>query len=251
MATIAAVDQPVRLEAELDEPLSRWLWLVKWLLLFPHHVALLCLWAAFLVVSVIAFFVTLFTGRYPRALFNFTTGVARWTWRVAYYSYAALATDRYPPFSLGVAPGYPTRVDIAYPRLLPRGLRLVIWWLRATPQYALVALCLLSFRICWWIGGLTALLAEVALVVLVFTGPGGILLFTGRYPQRQFAWIIAFDRWMLTVFAYAFLMTTAYPPFRMDKGGIETGASGKPAARRRFAVRRPRRGGIAPLRGAR
>ncbi|MFI2206126.1 hypothetical protein ACH47Z_36245 [Streptomyces sp. NPDC020192] len=155
--------------------------------------------------------------------------MVRWTWRVAYYSYAALATDRYPPFTLGTAPGYPTRLHIPYPERLPRGPALVKRWLRATPQYFLIAISLFSFRICSWLGGIPALLAEVALVLLILTGPAGVLMVTGRYPQRQFDWIIRFDRWVLQVFAYAFLLTTAYPPLWMERAR----AAPSPRTRRR------------------
>ncbi len=115
--------------------MSRWLWLVKWLLALPHAVVLALLWIAFGVLSVVAFFAILITGRYPHAIFTFNLGVLRWTWRVAYYTYGALGTDRYPPFTLGEAPDYPASLDVAYPEHLSRGLVLVKWWLLALPHY--------------------------------------------------------------------------------------------------------------------
>jgi hypothetical protein len=79
--------------------LNQWLPLVKWFLAIPHYVVLIFLWIAVLVVTFIAWVAILFTGRYPRAMFDFVEGVVRWEQRVIAYS-LLLVTDRYPPFTL-------------------------------------------------------------------------------------------------------------------------------------------------------
>jgi Domain of unknown function (DUF4389) len=81
--------------------LNRWLPLVKWLLAIPHFLVLIFLWIAVLVVTFIAWVAILFTGRYPRAIFDFVEGVVRWEQRVIAYS-LLLVTDRYPPFRLAL-----------------------------------------------------------------------------------------------------------------------------------------------------
>ncbi|MCX4572716.1 DUF4389 domain-containing protein [Streptomyces sp. NBC_01571] len=205
-------DNPVRVNARLDDPLSRWLWPAKWILAVPHYVLLFLLWIAFTVVSVIAFFAILLAERYPRTLFDFNLGVLRWTWRVAYYSYGALGTDRYPPFSLGEEPQYPARLDIAYPERLSRGLVLVKWWLLATPHYVVIGFFLGGPRLGVWYGGLIPVLTIIAAVTLAFTG---------RYPKDLYDLVLGLNRWALRVAAYATLMTDSYPPFRLDVGGSE------------------------------
>jgi Domain of unknown function (DUF4389) len=211
-----AAAYPVRVDGTLDRHLSRWLWLVKWFLAIPHYVVLAFLWLAFAVLSVVAFFAILFTGRYPRAIFDFNVGVLRWTWRVQYYSYAALATDRYPPFSLHDDPAYPARLQVEYPQRLSRGLVLVKWWLLAIPHYLVVGLFVGGTYVVWHFGG--GLIGVLVLIAAV------IVAVTGSYPEPVFDFVLGMNRWVLRVAAYAALMTDRYPPFQLDMGGTDPGS---------------------------
>jgi hypothetical protein len=95
-------EQSVHLEIDypdVEQDLNRWMPLVKWFLAIPHYIVLAVLGAVAAVVVVIAWFVILFTGRYPRSLFDYVVGVARWSLRVQAYMFL-LVTDQYPPFSL-------------------------------------------------------------------------------------------------------------------------------------------------------
>ena len=218
---------PVRVDASLDAP-SRALWLVKWLLLVPHLIVLVFLWVAYWVVGVIAFFAILFTGRYPRSLFDFNVGVLRWSWRVHYYGYGANGTDRYPPFTLDEVPDYPAHLDVAYPERLSRGL-IFVKWLLAIPHYLVLAIFVGGGL--WlgtrggtgngWDNGWTAGGGLVGLLVLV---AAVVLLFTGRYPEPLYDFVMGMDRWALRVAAYTALMTDSYPPFRLDVGGTDPGS---------------------------
>ena len=95
-------EQAVRVDIvypDAENDLSRWLPLVKWLLAIPHYIVLVFLYIAAAVVVIVAWFAILFTGSYPRGMFDFVVGVLRWSLRVAAYAFL-LVTDRYPPFSL-------------------------------------------------------------------------------------------------------------------------------------------------------
>jgi hypothetical protein len=236
MSAVSA--HPVRVEGRLDPELSRWLWLVKWLLAIPHFIVLVFLFLAFVLLTIVAFFAILVTGRYPRSIFDFNVGVLRWGWRVAFYSYGALGTDRYPPFTLAPVPDYPASVEVPYPEQLSRGLVLVKWWLLALPHYLVLSVFLGGGGFAWkggWDGGGDEWRrgGGPGLIILLVLFAAIALLFTTRYPRGIFEFVMGLNRWVFRVVGYAALMTDAYPPFRLDQGGEEAGASapeGAPAA---------------------
>ena len=209
---------PLRLTGALAPRLSRALWLVKWLLTIPHYLVLIPLWIGFALVSVVAFFAILFTGRYPKGLFDFNVGVLRWTWRVGFYSYSALGTDKYPPFTLKDVPDYPARLEMDYPESLSRGLVLVKWWLLAVPHYLVLGVFVGA---AWAATDSGWMFGSGGLVGLLVLFAGVVLLFTGRYPKSLYDFVLGMNRWCFRVAAYAALMTDAYPPFRLDMGGDE------------------------------
>jgi hypothetical protein len=219
---MSSITYPVRVRGQLDVSPSRWLWLVKWLLALPHFVVLAFLWIAFVVLSVVAWVAIVATGQYPRRIFDFNVGVLRWTWRVQYYSYGALGTDQYPPFSLGEEPDYPATLDIVYPGRLSRGLALVKWWLLAIPHYLVAGVFLGGGA--WVIAGAhdgDQRFVGIGLIGTLVLIAGVALAATGRYPKGIFDLVLGLNRWVLRVAAYAGLMTDQYPPFRLDLGGDE------------------------------
>jgi len=192
-------------------------------LAIPHYLVLAFLWLAFGVTTVIAGFAIVFTGRYPRPLFDFNVGVLRWNWRVGFYVYAALGTDRYPPFTLART-DYPADFDVAYPEHLSRGLVLVKWLL-AIPHLIIVFLIAGVILPYWWtdydwssgfqpIGGYSVL---NLLVVIA----GFFMLITGQHPRAMFDLLLGINRWLYRVLTYLAFMHDAYPPFRLDQGQYE------------------------------
>jgi hypothetical protein len=204
---------------------------------------LLFLYVAVFFTTIIAGFAILFTGRYPRGLFDFAVGVLRWSWRVGFYAYSALGTDKYPPFTLAKT-DYPADFDIAYPERLSRGLVLVKWWLLAIPHYVIVGIIVggtwgwnrVAGDYPWrgseaedlrgyaeahytWSDSAPGLLGILVLIAAI------ILLFAARYPQGLFNLVIGLNRWIFRVHAYTGLLTDKYPPFRLDQGSFEPTAA--------------------------
>ncbi len=183
---------PAALEISYPQELNRWLPLVKWLLAIPHYIVLSFLGLAAFFVLVYAWFVTIFTGHWPRGAFDFVVGVLRWSYRVS--AYVLLMTDAYPPFSLEDDPQYPVRLDIAYPEQHIEWWRPIVQWLLAIP-YVIVA-------------GIIYYVTLAMAVVAFFT-----VLFTKEIPRGVFELMMPGFRWNLRGTAYSCFMTDRYPPW--------------------------------------
>lgn len=217
---VGAGPDPLRLTGLPDPQVSRAMWLIKWLLAIPHYIVIALLWFALVVTTIAAGLVVLFTGRYPRSWFMYSVGVLRWNWRVGFYAYSVLGTDRYPPFSLAPA-DYPAELDVAYPERLSRGLVLVKWWLLVIPHLLIVGILTgggAALTSASEYGGAEWNISLVGLLVLI-AAIG--LLFTGRYLPGLFDLIVGLNRWVYRVGSYVLLLRDEYPPFRLDQGPEE------------------------------
>ena len=148
-------DDPVRVRSAIDAP-SRRLWLVKWCVLaVPHYPILIGLYLLYPLVTIAAGIAILFTGRYPRPLFDFNVGVLRWSWRLMNYRFPMNSTDKYPPFTLASVPDYPADLEVDYPESLTNRAVLLQRWLLGLPQIILCwalepflqALCVVNARV--------------------------------------------------------------------------------------------------------
>jgi len=221
---------PLRLEGTFDQATSRWLWIIKWLLIIPQVIVLFVLGVGLVLSWIATFFAILITGRYPRGLFDYNVGVLRWSWRVTFYGLGLFATDRYPPFTLQDKADYPAHLDVAYPENLNRWLVLVKWFL-AIPHLIVVGIlaggssAATAQRNGWSSGSAIGLITILALVAVV------VLAFNGNYPRQVFNLLMGLHRWVFRVYAYMMLMTDEYPPFRLDSGGNDpASAPGSPSA---------------------
>ncbi len=215
---------PLALTGHLAHRHSRWLWLFKMFTAIPHFVVLFGLWIAFIVLTLIAGVAILFTGRYPRALFDLNVGILRWNWRVGFYGWAMIATDQYPPFTVARV-GYPAELEVAYPEKLSRGLVLVKWLL-AVPHLIIVGLIvgnIMLYPIAALndLGGDVQFIGGYSMLNLLVVLAGFFLLVTGTYPSSYFDFLMGINRWTHRVLVYVALMTDDYPPFRLDAGASD------------------------------
>ena len=192
-AVAGAPGYPLRFDIEYPEQLSRWLIFVKWLLPIPHFLILYALSAVANVITFIAFFAILFTGRYPRGLFDFVVNIYRWQENV--FAYYALFRDEYPPFSWE-AGKYPVTFEVDYPESLSRWM-IFVKWLLAIPHIIVLLFLYIVALVVW--------------VIVWFA-----ILFTGRFPRGLFDFLVGVSRWRLRVNPYALLLLRDdYPPFSL------------------------------------
>ena len=201
-------EYPVRVDALYQDRYHRWLPLVKWLLAFPHYVVLLFLVIGVFFAKLAAFFAVLFTGRYPRGIFDFVVGVLRWSWRVNAYVY--LLRDEYPPFTLEPDTTYPASLEIDYPEDGIDNWRPLVQWLLVLPYLIVV-----------W---LLNIVARVFVFIGIF-----VILFTEELPKGMFTLILASSRWGVRGAAYSMFMVDRYPPFDFDELTAEPDRPASPA----------------------
>lgn len=191
--TATAASYPLRYDVEYPERLSRWKIFVKWLLAIPHFIVLYILGLVAYLLTVVAWFAILFSGRYPQALFNFVVGVLRWSANVN--AYILLMRDEYPPFTMETG-RYPVTLEVDYPERLSRWL-IFVKWLFVIPNIIVLMVLVLAY--------------EITLLIAWFA-----ILFTGRYPKGLFSFGVGVMRWNLRVTAYMYLLRDEYPPFSLS-----------------------------------
>jgi hypothetical protein len=183
---------PLVFDVEYPERLSRLLIFVKWLLALPHWIILYGLGVLVGAITFVAWFAILFTGRYPRELFDLV--VKSWRWQANVAAYVGLMRDEYPPFSWEEG-RYPVRFQVEYPERLSR-LLIFVKWLLALPHYIVLFLlglvAYLAWIVAWW-----------------------AILITGRFPRALFDFLVGLGRWNWRVQAYTNLLRDEYPPFSL------------------------------------
>ena len=186
---------PVDVDAQLLPEYSRFMPLIKWLILLPHYIVLFFLGIGAMVVAFIAFFATLFTAKYPEGMWNYMVGVHRWALRVMAYNF--LITDNYPPFTLQETDEDTIQLVAEYPERVSR-------W---RPFFA--GLICIPYAI---VASLIYMVASICSFFAFFT-----ILFTKKIPAGLFNVIRNGFTWNLRAGFYSYWMSTEYPPFEWDE----------------------------------
>jgi hypothetical protein len=186
---------PVDVDAQLLPEYSRFMPLIKWLILIPHYVVLFFLGIGAMFVAFIAFFATLFTAKYPEGMWNYMVGVHRWALRVMAYHF--LITDTYPPFTLEETAEDTIQLKAEYPERVAR-------W---RPFFA--GLICIPYAI---VASLIYLVASICSFFAFFT-----ILFTKKIPEGLFNVIRNGFTWNLRAGFYSYWMSVEYPPFEWDE----------------------------------
>jgi hypothetical protein len=190
---ISVADQPsLAYDVEYPDHLSRLLIFFKWLLVIPHFVVLLIFGVCLYVTTAIAWFAILFTGKYPRGLFDFALSTVRYYARIS--AYTNLMRDEYPPFGGGGS--YPVTFELSYPESLSR------WKIFVKPILLIPHLIIM-----YLLGSVAGIVTMIAWLAI---------LFTGKYPPGLFTFSVGVQRWTYRIMTYAMLLTDAYPPFSME-----------------------------------
>jgi hypothetical protein len=179
------------------EGIARWRPFFHGFLLIPHMFALLFVFIGVFFTWIAAWWVILFTGKYPPGIFNFHAGALRWANRLTSYSY--FMNEKYPPFSMGEEPDYPAQTRIEYP---PEG-KIARWRVLVHGIMAIPHFIVLSFL-------------GIGVGVVVFVAFFAVL-FTRKWPEGLFKFVVGVIRWQTRVSAYGYLwMTEQYPPFQLE-----------------------------------
>ncbi len=186
---------PVQVEADLLPEYSRFMPLIKWLLLIPQYIVLFFLAIGAMFVIFIAFFAILFTGKFPKGMWDYLVGVHRWALRVA--GYQLLITDKYPAYSMDEQPEDTVRLYAAYPETVERW-RPFVAWLLIIPYLFVAALI-------GWVGSICSFIA-------FFT-----IIFTKKIPEGLFDVIRISLVWQMRAGFYNYWLSTEYPPFEWDE----------------------------------
>ena len=184
---------PVAFDVEYPQRVSRLTTFFRLFMAIPQFIVIYLLLMAMGLITILAWFAILFTGRYPKSFFEFSSGVMRWQANV--WAYVALLRDEYPPFSL--EPGeYPVALDIPLAERQSRFRLFIrvfaIWPNQVVLQFVMYGWFFTTF-LSWW-----------------------MILFTGRYPRGLFRFSVGVLRWQQRQLAYLYLLRDEYPPYSVN-----------------------------------